>query len=680
MRRHQTRYDDIKHRLRKEIEQYIQQHCPKKDVLVFLSGGADSTLVALAAHHIGKRVRALSFRIGGVENPDCVQARKTSKAMGWNCHVLNVNTKHLDRTFIRLFETYGCRTKTEVECLFSILPLIKKAVGFGHSSVLTGFGSFIPDDRKSNISYHANSKAYWNSCREDLKRGESRATNTIVNVAKANGLRVLMPLFQERVIDCLEQLTPKQLLGTSYQKQCYKELYFDDFERIGLLHVRNRSLQIAAKVETVFAPLLDDPAINFPGYKSGPIKTRLSALCMAWGKRAMGHTSDKKSRQDTSGLVERRRASFKPYTLEDVIRASKANLFEVVSTFAGGGGSSTGYRLAGGKVLFINEFIKTAAETYALNYPDNPIVITDIRKLNIGREYVRNLFGAYKIEKGQLDILDGSPPCSTFSIAGKGKAKIEERDVIYSETRQSRVGMLIHDFVFMANVMQPKVCIIENVPGIKRSEVFQHACARLRHWGYLVNFNILVSSAFGVPQRRKRLFALSVRGDIAKRTGFRNDEDLLSVYPTGSTDEITVRDALAGVTIDPKERDMLLVACRKKPTYELLKQIPMKPPKQLAIHDVVPEWKSDFNLIRASWDQPCPTITATGAQLTRGGLYHPDENRLFTIAELKRLMGLPDDFHLTGSFNQKAENWRMVPPLMTKALASAVYEKILART
>ena len=473
--------------------------------------------------------------------------------MGWNCHVLNVNTKHLDRTFIRLFETYGCRTKTEVECLFSILPLIKKAVGFGHSSVLTGFGSFIPDDRKSNISYHANSKAYWNSCREDLKRGESRATNTIVNVAKANGLRVLMPLFQERVIDCLEQLTPKQLLGTrGYQKQCYKELYFDDFERIGLLHVRNRSLQIAAKVETVFAPLLDDPAINFPGYKSGPIKTRLSALCMAWGKRAMGHTSDKKSRRIRPG-----------WSSDDVPPSSHTRL----KTLFGHQKPTSSKSLAPSLVEVVApqdtdlpearcfssmNSSRQTAETYALNYPDNPIVITDIRKLNIGREYVRNLFGAYKIEKGQLDILDGSPPCSTFSIAGKGKAKIEERDVIYSETRQSRVGMLIHDFVFMANVMQPKVCIIENVPGIKRSEVFQHACARLRHWGYLVNFNILVSSAFGVPQRRKRLFALSVRGDIAKRTGFRNDEDLLSVYPTGSTDEITVRDALGGVTNRPQ--------------------------------------------------------------------------------------------------------------------------------
>jgi DNA-cytosine methyltransferase len=680
MRRQRTRYDDIKRRLRQEIERYIRHHCPKKDALVFLSGGADSTLIALAAHHTGKRITALSFRIGGVDNPDCIQARKTSKAMGWKCHVVNVSTNAVGKSFVGLFEKYGCRTKTEAECLFSLLPLISKAIKLGYSSVLTGFGSFIPDDRKSNISYHANPKAYWESLREDLERGKSRATKKIAEIFKAKGLQILMPLFQESVIDCLEQLTPKELWGTSYQKQCYKDLYFDDFERLGMLRVRNKSLQIAANVEAIFAQLLDDPAINFAEYKSGAIKTRLSALCMAWGKRAIGHTSGKKCRRETSGLAEQRRASFKAYTLQDVIQASNADLFKVVSTFAGGGGSSTGYWLAGGKVLFVNGFIKTAADTYALNYPDTPVVITDIRKLNVGSEYVRNLFGIHKIEKGQLDILDGSPPCSTFSVAGKGKAKIEERNVIYSETRQSRVGMLIHDFVFMANVMQPKVCIIENVPGIKKSEVFQYACDRLRHWGYLVNFDILTSSAFGVPQRRKRLFALAVRGDITKNVGFTNDEDLLSVYPSGSADEVTVRDALAGIAIDPEERDMLLVACRKGPTYELLKQIPMNPPKQLALNDIVPEWKSDFNLIRASWDQPCPTITATGAQITRGGLHHPCENRLFTIAELKRLMALPDDFRFTGSFNQKVERiGRMVPPLMTKALASAVYEKILSR-
>jgi DNA (cytosine-5)-methyltransferase 1 len=95
------------------------------------------------------------------------------------------------------------------------------------------------------------------------------------------------------------------------------------------------------------------------------------------------------------------------------------------------------------------------------------------------------------------------------------------------------------------------------------------------------------------------------------------------------------------------------------------------------VHLVPDVWKSDFSLTRAAWDLPCPTITATGAQ-GRGGIYHPEENRGFTIDELKRLTGLPDDFQLSGTFAQKAERiGRMVPPLMTKSLAESVYTKLL---
>ena len=64
---------------------------------------------------------------------------------------------------------------------------------------------------------------------------------------------------------------------------------------------------------------------------------------------------------------------FKSYNLSDVYRESSKELFTVVSTFAGGGGSSTGYRLSGGKILFVNEFIPTAIETYQTNYPDTPV-------------------------------------------------------------------------------------------------------------------------------------------------------------------------------------------------------------------------------------------------------------------------------------------------------------------
>ena len=209
--------------------------------------------------------------------------------------------------------------------------------------------------------------------------------------------------------------------------------------------------------------------------------------------------------------------------------ASDREDFTVVSTFAGGGGSSTGYRLGGGKILLVNEFIPEAVQTYKANYPSTPVEMIDIRKITRrgGRQYVLDWFKSHGIEEGEYDILDGSPPCSTFSTSGKGKKKIEEKNVKYSDTTQDRIGMLIHDFVYIANCTKPKVCVIENVPSIKSSDVFHHALNRLRRWGYKVNFKVLCSSNFGVPQRRNRLIAIAVRPDICRKVGIKTEEIFL---------------------------------------------------------------------------------------------------------------------------------------------------------
>lgn len=374
-------------------------------------------------------------------------------------------------------------------------------------------------------------------------------------------------------------------------------------------------------------------------------------------------------------------AEYRPYLMADVMRASAKRLFTVVSTFAGGGGSSTGYRLAGGHVAFVNEFVGAAIETYRMNYPDTPVVPKDIRGLNRGREAVQRLFAQYGIGKGELDILDGSPPCATFSraTAGRGKEKMAKKNADYSDTKQSRIGYLIHDYVFMANAMQPKVCVMENVPGIAKSEVFHLALERVRRWGYLVAYKKLTSSDYGVPQKRQRLFVIAVRPDVARKAGIESENDVADIFPRPNSGAITIRQALAGLAIDRSERDMLLTATRQSAVYELVKTLPFDPPKHTRMRDVAADWTSDFGLTRAAWDLPCPTITATGAQgRGRGGIYHPEENRGFTIDELKRLTGLPDDFKLSGTFAQKAERiGRMVPPLMTKAIAESVYETIL---
>ena len=102
---------------------------------------------------------------------------------------------------------------------------------------------------------------------------------------------------------------------------------------------------------------------------------------------------------------------YKPYLLKDVYDASSQKKFDVISTLAGGGGSSTGYKLVSGNVLAVNEFVEEARTTYNQNYPETPILPDDIKKLS-GQEFL-DITG---IKSGELDVLDGSPPCSAFSM------------------------------------------------------------------------------------------------------------------------------------------------------------------------------------------------------------------------------------------------------------------------
>jgi DNA (cytosine-5)-methyltransferase 1 len=149
--------------------------------------------------------------------------------------------------------------------------------------------------------------------------------------------------------------------------------------------------------------------------------------------------------------------AYQPYKLKEVFDLSKRELFSVVSTFAGGGGSSTGYRLAGGKVIVANEVDPEAATTYRINYPDTSVVNLDIRKITRkgGRKAVLDFFNDFGVGLGDLDILDGSPPCTTFSnaSAGRGKDKVERKNILHANVEQSRIGMLIHDYVYLVNCL-----------------------------------------------------------------------------------------------------------------------------------------------------------------------------------------------------------------------------------
>jgi DNA (cytosine-5)-methyltransferase 1 len=376
--------------------------------------------------------------------------------------------------------------------------------------------------------------------------------------------------------------------------------------------------------------------------------------------------------------------NYKRYTLKDTLESEQKALFNVLSTFAGGGGSSTGYRLAGGKILAINEFVPEAQNTYRENYPNTLIIPGDIKKLS-GKDFMINT----GLKPGELDLLDGSPPCSAFSMAGsvshgKGRTHADAfgKTKQYSDIKGvENVEDLFFEFLRIADELKPKVIIGENVEGLtmgEAKEYFHRIQNTFEDIGYLVVADVLDASYFGVPQSRKRTFFIAVREDVAEKVGI-NFMTMYQLYPNKNDTRTTLGEAINDViNEDNEELDYLFDKISpEKAVGKTLMKMPKDPDKVLTGMDYH-EKGHHFNLKRSSLRKPCPTITAMGNLAGIAGTCHPLEDRKFTIKELKRIMSLPEDFKLTGQHKQQSERiGRMVPPLMMKALAESVYNKVL---
>jgi len=240
---------------------------------------------------------------------------------------------------------------------------------------------------------------------------------------------------------------------------------------------------------------------------------------------------------------------------------------------------------------------------------------------------------------------------------------------------------LFFEFLRVAKEIQPKVIIGENVEGLtmgEAKEYFHKIQNTFEEIGYLVVANVLNASYFGVPQSRKRTFFIGVREDIADKIGL-NFMTMYQLYPDANKEQTTLGEAINDIVNEDKdELDYLFKALGPdKAVGKTLAKMPKNPDKVLTGMDYHDKGHH-FNLKRTSLKKPSPTITAMGNLAGVAGTCHPFEDRKFTIKELKRIMSLPEDFKLTGAHKQQSERiGRMVPPLMMKALAESVYEKVL---
>jgi len=335
------------------------------------------------------------------------------------------------------------------------------------------------------------------------------------------------------------------------------------------------------------------------------------------------------------------------------LEAIKKNGVKVMSTFACGGGSSMGYKRAGCTIVAANDIDPEMAWHYKRNLNPPLYFLCPIGDL---------LTKELPLELYNLDILDGSPPCSTFSMAGsREKAWGVEKHFREGQAKQV-LSDLFFDYLDLVGRLKPKVAIAENVKGMligNAKGYTKMVMARFKELGYRPQLFLLNAADCGVPQKRERVFFCAVRNDI--------DVPPLKLAPTHRW--ISAGEATSDVqdlTAD-EEKDSAPTSGRKE-LYPGTKQGASMADECLRI-----KGKGNFfTTTRLHPNRPSHTLTSE-----ENVAYHWNECRKLTFREFKRLGSFPDDYHAKTDKIGKYMIGMSVPPKMTEQVARAVCEQWL---
>lgn len=194
------------------------------------------------------------------------------------------------------------------------------------------------------------------------------------------------------------------------------------------------------------------------------------------------------------------------------------NRGKVFSCFSCGGGSTMGYKLACFDVIGCNEIDPRMMNVYIKNHnPDYPF-LAPIQEFKNYDNLPEELY--------DLDILDGSPPCSSFSMAGSREKDWGKKKKFKEGQAEQILDTLFFDYIELGAKLQPKVITAENVKGLLQGAAIDYVRKIYDAFdkaGYYVQHFLLDSSKMGVPQRRERVFFIALRKDLAGPFLFQKD-------------------------------------------------------------------------------------------------------------------------------------------------------------
>ena len=382
-----------------------------------------------------------------------------------------------------------------------------------------------------------------------------------------------------------------------------------------------------------------------------------------------------------------------------------ANNLTMIDLFAGAGGLSEGLSEAGFHSLFASEVVPAYAATYKKNHPSAEVLTADIRNVD-ATQVLRSLH----IERGELDLIAGGPPCQGFSINAPIRSVLDQRNHLFKE------------FLRFIDAFAPKSILIENVPGLVSFEnglTLHSILDALGELGYGADVRILGAAYYGVPQMRWRTIILGLRGQNLPPLAFPEPICRAPVKPNfmmtfagqslvklpslnASSKFTTVREAISDLPPlkcgerGPTVKEYICApACNyqrrarigssgvynheaprlSKENQERLKYIQpggnwTNIPEHLLPKGMQKARKSDHTKRygRVTPDGLASTIL-TKCDPHWGAYFHYSQDRSFTVREAARIQSFPDHFIFTGTLGQQfAQVGNAVPPLLAEAI------------
>ena len=365
----------------------------------------------------------------------------------------------------------------------------------------------------------------------------------------------------------------------------------------------------------------------------------------------------------------------------------------IIDLFAGCGGLSTGFEMAGFNIPVAIEKDEWASETYRVNHPNTKVITEDITKIADPKSLIPDGIN--------IDGIIGGPPCQGFSLSGKRDPK---------DPRNS----LFMDFVRFIKEINPKFFMMENVPGIlsMKTASNEYVCDLILDEydkaGYNARYKILNAAEYGVPQSRTRVIFIGIRKDI----NFKPDE----LYPEGflfGEKQITIDDAIMDLPQIESSQGTEEQKYTKKPKTDYQKwirgdneviknHVAMRHTTRLierfktikagqSLADVSEEHMQrkrgdasktsgkvySQNNMRPFGNNPSPTIAAS----FQSNFIHPHLNRNYTAREAARIQSFPDWYEFRGkrttmswekNLSQYQQIGNAVPPLLAREIAKNI--------